>query len=190
MAMMLFILLACIDYVDSDDGLITLPFMLYAHKVVKSIIPSASMISVPLVSLVGFCCFVKSVWNNNSTIKNLKNQLDIHEIELEIHKTDMKSLVKSTEGSIITKVIAYVWATAITLLLSYAGWVAAPQISPYSGDYFLLLFALLGSPVGFCCFVWTAWNDYSTIRRLKSQVKIYEEKEKSGEICQDGLQLS
>jgi hypothetical protein len=125
------------------------------------------MILIALVSLVGFCCFVWSAWNNYSTIRDLKNQL-------EIHKIDTKSLGKSAGGSITIKVIGYVWAMVVTLLLSCAGWGAAPHISPHSIDYFLLPFILLGGPVAFCCFAWSALDDYLTIRRLKSLLELNE----------------
>lgn len=40
----------------------------------------------------------------------------------------------------------------------------------------IILLLMLGSLVGFCCYAWLAWNNFSTIKKLKKglEVEIYE----------------
>jgi hypothetical protein len=67
-----------------------------------------------------------------------------------------------------------------TLLLLYAGSVVLMGLAEGPPDMVVLpriiLLLMLGSLVGFCCYAWLAWNNFSTIRKLKKglEVEIYE----------------
>ncbi|MDR3019601.1 MAG: hypothetical protein LBU66_01710 [Treponema sp.] len=73
-------------------------------------------------------------------------------------------------ATIIMKLIAYVWVTAITLFMLYE-YMKYVMLGIDTGTFWMML----GILAAFCCFAWSAWNDHSTIRYLKNQLKAYEE---------------
>jgi hypothetical protein len=120
-----------------------------------------------LVSLVGFCCFAWSAWNGHVTIRHLKNQLEIYEKNM--NYKEKARWIMPKWAAIIVKIIACVWATAMTLIILC--WCVIVVL--YGADAYVWI--ALVSLVGFGCFALSAWINYSTTRDLKSQVKIYEE---------------
>ncbi|MDR3019599.1 MAG: hypothetical protein LBU66_01700 [Treponema sp.] len=73
--------------------------------------------------------------------------------------------------TIIFKLIACVWAVGIMLLvLTMGAWAANID----SLGLFIVVLLFFGSLVGFCCFAWSAWNDYLAIKGVKNHLKIRE----------------